>query len=313
METQQSVVMENTARVDFRSEVNHRSYSITVGLPLIACPAKGCPVLYVLDGNWYFGSAVEAVRVYAPAAVVVGIGYPNDEPYIKRVLERHEQIPAYIKDQPAFRTVPYLERFYDLSLPASDEVLASDLDESNQIRARHVGGLDYFLEVIETEIKPRVAALVPIDSSRQTIFGHSLGGLAVLHALFMAPDTFRTFIAASPSIWWNGKAVLAGESKFAAAVRAGTATPRVLITMGGEEQTPDPKYAVRFGLDIEHQAAQIRRHRMIDNARELTERLKALRGSDAFEVEEYSVFPKQHHNIAAWSALARGVSFAFPR
>jgi predicted alpha/beta superfamily hydrolase len=313
METKQPVVMENTARVDFRSEVNHRSYSITVGLPLIAFPEKGCPVLYVLDGNWYFGSAVEAVRVYAPGAVVVGIGYPNDEPYIQRVLERHEQIPAYIKNQPAFRTVTYLERFYDLSLPASDEVLVSDLDESIRIRAKDVGGLDAFLAVIETEIKPRVAAMVPIDPSNQAIFGHSLGGLAVLHALFVAPDAFRTFIAASPSIWWNGKAVLGGESKFAAAVRAGTATPRVLITVGSEEQTPDPTYAVRFGLDFEQQAAQIRRHRMVDNARELTERLKALRGSGAFEVEEYSVFPKQHHNIAAWSALARGVSFAFPR
>jgi predicted alpha/beta superfamily hydrolase len=313
METKQPVVMENTARVEFRSAVNHRSYSITVGLPLIAFPEKGCPVLYVLDGNWYFGSAVEAVRVYAPGAVVVGIGYPNDQPYIERVLERHEHIPAYIKDQPAFRTVTYLERFYDLSLPASDEVLAGDLDASIQIRAKDVGGLDSFLEVIETEIKPRVAALAPIDSSSQAIFGHSLGGLAVLHALFVAPDAFRTFIAASPSIWWNGKAVLGGESKFAAAVRAGTATPRVLITMGSEEQTPDPNYAARFGLDSEQQAAQIRRHRMVDNARELTERLKALRGSGAFEVEEYSVFPRQHHNIAAWSALARGVSFAFPR
>lgn len=111
----------------------------------------------------------------------------------------------------------------------------------------------------------------------------------------------------------NGKAVLGRESKFAAAVRAGTATPRVLITMGSEEQTPDPKYAARFGLDFEQQAAQIRRHRMVDNARELTERLKALRGSGAFEVEAYTVFPKQRHNIAAWSGLAHAVSFAFPR
>ncbi len=198
----------------------------------------------------------------------MGIGYPSDEPYIKRVLERHEHVPAYIKDQPAFRTVTYLERFYDLTLPASDEILASDLDDSVKIRARSVGGLDAFLEVIETEIKPRVAAMVPIDSSSQSIFGHSLGGLAVLHALFTAPNAFRTFIAASPSIWWNRKAVLGGESKFADAVRAGTATPRVLITMGSEEQTPDPKYAARFGLDFEQHAAQIRRHRMVDNARE---------------------------------------------
>lgn len=313
METPETVVIENAKRINFRSGLNQRSYSISVGLPLVAIPEKGCPVLYVLDGNWYFGSAVEAVRIYAPSAVVVGIGYPNDEPYIKSVLERHPHIPAYIKDQPAARMVTYLERFYDLSLPVSDEVLASDMDESIRIRARDVGGLDAFLKVIETEIKPRVAAMAPVDASNQAIFGHSLGGLAVLHALFVEPNAFRTFIAASPSIWWGAKAVLGGEAKFADAVRAGTVTPRVLITMGGEEQTPDLKYAARFGLDFEDQAERLRQQRMVDNARELTDRLKALRGSGAFEVEEYEVFPKQHHNIAAWSALARAVPFAFPR
>jgi predicted alpha/beta superfamily hydrolase len=313
VEADQPVVIEKAVRVDFRSDSNHRAYSITVGFPLVPFPDKGCPVLYVLDGDWYFGSAVEAVRVYAPGAVVVGIGYPKDGPHVKSVLERHRHIPAYIQDQPASRTVAYLERFFDLTLPASDAILATDLGKTVQIGAGDVGGLEAFLEVIETEIKPRVADRVPIDPSNQAIFGHSLGGLAVLHALFVAPNAFRTFIAASPSGWWSRKAVLGGEAKFTDAVQAGTATPRVLITMGSEEQTPDPKYAAKFGLDFEEQAALVRKHRMVENARELTGRLKALRGSGAFEVEEYTVFPRQHHNIAAWPALGRAVSFAFPR
>ena len=52
---------------------------------------------------------------------------------------------------------------------------------------------------------------------------------------------------------------------------------------------------------------------MVDNARELTEGLQALSGSGAFKVAEYTVFPKQHHNIAACPPFARAVSFAFPR
>jgi ferri-bacillibactin esterase len=313
MKTSQPVVVENAVRVDFRSQINHRSYSLVVASPLVPPPENGSPVLYVLDGDLYFGSAVEAVRIYAPGAVVVGIGYPRDDSYIKSVLERHPHIPAYVQEQPAFRTVAYLERFCDLTLPASDETLAADFDDTIKVRAAQVGGLDAFLNVIEAEVKPRVAKMAPIDLSNQAIFGHSAGGLAVLHALFIEPNAFRTFIAASPSIWWNGKAVLDGESRFAGAVRAGMAQPRILITMGSEEQAPDPSYAEKFGLDSEKYAALLRRHRMVDNARELTERLRALRGSGAFEVEEYAVFPKQRHNIAAWPALGRAVSFAFPR
>lgn len=312
MQPTQPVAIEKAERFDFRSDLNGRSYSIAVGFPLVPPPKGGCPVLYVLDGDLYFGSAVEAVRVFAPGVAVVGVGYPKDEVYIKGVLERRH-IPAYINDQPASRTVAYLERFYDLTLPASDEVLAGDFDKTIQVRAGDVGGLDAFLAVLEVEIKPRVAAMAPIDPSNQAIFGHSAGGLAVLHALFVSPGAFRTFIAASPSIWWSRKAVLAGESRFADAVRAGTATPRVLITMGSEEETPDPSYAAKFGLDFAEEAARLHQHRMVENARELVARLKALRGSGAFEVEEYALFPKQRHNIAAWPALGRAVSFAFPR
>jgi uncharacterized protein len=287
METSQPFVIEGAARFEFRSEVNRRHYSISVGRPLVPSPEGGSPVLYVLDGYFYFASALEAVRVCAPQVVVVGIGYPSDAPAIR-------------------------ERLYDLSLPAAEEVLARDLDGSMSIGAGDIGGVNAFLKVIETEIKPRVAAMAATDSSNQAIFGHSLAGLAVLHALFTEPGAFRTFIAASPSIWWGGRAVLDGEAKFGDDVRAGTVAPRVLITMGSEEQTPDPKYAARFGVRLEDHTAHVRRLRMVDNARELTERLKALCRPGGLEVEEYAVFSRQHHNVAAWPALGRAISFAFP-
>jgi uncharacterized protein len=313
VETTQPVIIANAVRVDFRSEVNQRTYSISVALPLVAAARTGYPVLYVLDGYWYFGSAVEAVRKNAPDVVVVGIGYPDDEAYIESVLARHPSLPVWFKDEPTFRSAVFLERFYDLGLPASDEVLASDLRcYGTTLGAGDVGGLNDFLKVLETEIKPRVAAMAAIDSSNQAVFGHSLGGLAVVHALFVEPAAFRTFIAASPSIWWSEEAVLVGEAKFAAAVRAGMATPRVLVTIGSEEQTPDPKVAAGFSLDFAEYAAGIRRHRMVENARELAARLNALPGSGDFEVE-YAVFPEQSHGIAPWAALGRAVPFAFRR
>lgn len=300
-------------QVEFCSAVNQRQYSIRVALPWVPPPKNGYPVLYVLDADWYFGSAVEAVQCNAPAAAVVGIGYPHDEAYVESVLARHEPLPVWAKEEPGFRVAVGLERMYDLSLPASDEVLSGDFPQRSRVRARDVGGLDAFIKVLETEIKPRVGGLMAMDCANQAIFGHSLGGLAVLHAMFVAPRAFRTFISASPSIWWNNKAVLKGEAKFAEAVRAGSVSPRVLITMGAEEETADPTIAEKDSLDFTEYAARIRRHRMVGNARELTERLRALRGTGAFEVEEFTVFLRQDHGTSPWPALGRAVSFAFPR
>lgn len=313
METARPVVISNAMRVDFRSELNQRHYSISIALPLVECPENGCPVLYVLDGDWYFGSAVEAVRNNAPGTMVVGIGYPDKEAYVQSVLERHQPLPDWAKDELPFRAAICFERIYDLSLPASDEVLAGGIAPESKITARDVGGLDAFLEVLEAEIKPRVAAMAPVSHSNLAIFGHSLGGLAVLHALFLKPRAFRTFIAASPSIWWSEQAVLRNEAKFAEAVRAGVAAPRVLITAGSEEQTADPKVAAKLAMDAAEYALRIGKTRMVENARELTERLKALPGSGGFEVEEYAVFAKQDHGLSPWPALGRAVSFAFPQ
>jgi hypothetical protein len=82
--------------------------------------------------------------------------------------------------------------------------------------------------------------------------------------------------------------------------------------MGSEEETADPKVAAKASLEFEEYAARIRKAWMVQNARELTERLRALRGSSDFEVEEYAVFPRQDHGISPWPALGRAVSFAFP-
>ena len=306
------VVMPKAVRYDFRSDINDRSYSLSVALPLVASPDKGSPVLYVLDGDWYFGSAVEAIRNNAPEVAVVGIGYPDDEAHIGSVLARRQPLPPWAREMPAFRAAVALERLYDLSLPASEAVLTNDFPKAYEVRESDVGGLEPFLRVVESEIKPRVASLLPIDSSNQALFGHSLGGLAVIHALFAAPGAFRTFVAASPAIWWNDGAVLDGEAKFADLLRATRETPRILVTMGSEEETPDPKIAAKYSLDYAEYSVRIRRARMVENARELTERLIALGGTHGFEVEEYAIFQKQAHGISPWPAIGRAVSFAYP-
>jgi len=177
--------------------------------------------------------------------------------------------------------------------------------------SKNVGGLDDFLKTIETELKPRIALLAPTDPANQAITGGSLGGLAVLHALFVEPNAFRSFIIASPSIWWNNRAVLADEANFAADVSAGRASPHVLLTIGSEESTP-PK-VIPSGWNIDHAAlaAEYSKARMVENSRELAARLEAIHGSVGY-VFEYAVFDKQLHSLSAWPTLGRGIPFAFP-
>jgi predicted alpha/beta superfamily hydrolase len=275
-------------------------------------PAKGYRVIYVLDGYAYFDSMTEAVRANGNAGgtVVVGIGYPDTPEFIQSVVARHGPPPAMTASGPAFVSALSTERQWDLSLPASDAELADQsIPGMMAPKSKDVGGMDDFLEVIETEVKPRVEALTRIDRSDQTLFGHSLGGLAVVHALFTEPDAFRTFVAASPSIWWNHNEVLKDEAAFSARVNAGEIHPRVLITVGAlEQQAPElPPEMAALKPKIDALVAQ---SRMVDNARDLAARLKALNGKPPYRVLDAAVFPEQQHGISPWPAIGRAVTFA---
>jgi predicted alpha/beta superfamily hydrolase len=293
------VSIPKTRRLEVVSKVNGHRYAISIALPFERPPPEGYGVLYVLDGDMYFASAAEAVRGpdKAPAVVVVGIGYPDDPAYVRHVLSQRGPVAALFDGLPSSRIAPYLERLYDLSLPTTEEALVamSDLGFPKYER-KNFGGLDDFLKTIETDIKPRIAALRPIDAHYQAIFGHSFGGFAVLHAMFVEPNAFRTFIIASPAIFWDQKSVLADKEKFATAINTGQAQPRVLVTVGAEESG-----ASDLPADW----------RMVDNARELVTWLKTLHGKGEYAVEE-CIFDKATHSYSPWPALARGVSFAFP-
>ena len=301
------VAIADSRRMTFTSSVNGHRYAIDVALPDVPPPPKGYPVIYVLDGNAYFASMAEATRVIgnAPQAIVVGIGYPHDPAWVARVFAKHRPLPALFATFPPFDAAVELERMVDLGLPLSEAQRGEIAARGVPLAASDVGGMDDFLKVIETDVKPRVHALAPVDRSNQTLFGHSLGGLAVLEALFSEPGAFRTFVAASPSIWWGDGEVLLKEKSFSDRVSAGAIVPRVLITVGGEEDsvaTLAPKLA-----------AEIRKLHMVENACGLARRLKALHGARGYEVADCAIFPMQGHNISAWPAMGRAVSFAFPQ
>lgn len=148
-------------------------------------PAAGFPVMYVLDGNSLFGTMVEAIRLQSRRpektgvvpAIIVGIGYQTEAPY-------------------------HPLRHYDLTLTGPD---ASIGDKRKDFSTHTYGGASAFFSFLEKIVKPYIEQRFPINQSRQTLFGHSLGGLFVLHTLFEHPDAYQTYIAGSPSIHWNKK------------------------------------------------------------------------------------------------------------
>jgi hypothetical protein len=269
---------------DFTSKVTGRTYRIFVARPFTPAPAAGHPVLYVLDANGEFLTAAETARLrsltgeVAPA-VVVGIGYPTDNPLV--VLRR--------------RNADFTAEGPNASTKAVLGPMAAAMGDATY------GGLGDFLKMIETEVKPAVAAKVKLDPARSALFGHSLGGLAVLHALFDDPTRYATYIAVSPSIWWNDKAVLAKADGFLAKAKSGAAKPRVMIGVGALEAaasagSPEP---IRLASE---QAA------MVSNAEALTARLKA-GGAD---VRGYT-FPGETHMSVVGVAVNRGLELALGR
>jgi predicted alpha/beta superfamily hydrolase len=279
---------------DFTSSITGHDYRLFVGIPAGEPPQHGFPVVYVLDGNSCFASVVETVRGGAMGgeirpAVVVGIGYQTTE------------LPALSG-----------MRFKDLSTPAAPEWIerwmASVPVAVPGLNLQLAGDVDAFLRVIEGEIKPAVAEMVRVNSADQALMGHSLGGLAVIRALFTEPETFRTFVALSPSLWWGDNGVLTSEAAFADRVTAGGVRPRVLIGVGELEQMATSLSMQLFKSRAAAQAAA-EFCKMVDNAVELGARLAKVTGGPDFVVKTV-VFPDEGHLSVIPGALCRGLRFA---
>ena len=114
------------------------------------------------------------------------------------------------------------------------------------------GGVDAFLDLLTERMRPMVAGLAPIDLQRQTLWGHSYGGLAVLHALFTRPGMFSDYAAASPSLWWHDGAIV--QEAQGLAQRLGNSPARLLL-MRGSEEPANPRAQVKG--DVERPAREL--------------------------------------------------------
>lgn len=207
----------NSAVLTLTSDAGE-DYRVYVAWPEGEPPAAGWPALYLLDGDELFAPAVVTARRLARLGNRSGI-----EPGV---------IVAIEAGAPARRTRDYTPDAGPDAIPAGAPAHGTP-----------TGGADDFLHFVATRVKPAVAARWQVDAARETLAGHSFGGLAALHDLYRFRH-FDAYAAISPSLWFGG-----GKPFAAAPARpAEGSVTRLLVEKGSEEGTPP---AAAAGPDAE--------------------------------------------------------------
>lgn len=101
---------------------------------------------------------------------------------------------------------------------------------TRDIRKRQGGGGDAYARMVIDEIKPLVDARYRTQPQASAIGGSSLGGLIALHIVLARPDVFSAAAIMSPSVWWNGRAILEEIDVYSEPQR-----PRLWLDVGGRE------------------------------------------------------------------------------
>lgn len=275
------VVLPRTEQFDVTSRKD-LTYRIFVSLPNGKPKETGAPVVYLTDANADFPVVAAAARRLSQGdpvgAIVVGIGYPEADPRI------HQD-----------------RRSFDLVGPASEEFLKTLPGGGAN---RKTGGNDQFLAFIEEDLKPQIEKRYLVDRTRQTLFGHSFGGLFTLHALFTRPEAFQNYVASSPSIWWFHESILEEERSFREQLRKHPTPTRLMITCGEWEENPPP------GTDP-GRMAMLKPRKMVSNARAMTERLAAEKAEGVMIM--FREFREEDHGSVLLPAASRGMRFALER
>ncbi|WP_115050562.1 alpha/beta hydrolase [Xanthomonas arboricola] len=200
-----------------------RHYRVRIATPKAAPPAAGYPVVYLLDGN--------AALMELDERLLDSLSTHGDAPVL-----------VFIADDSALR-IDAVGRSLDYT-PARYGDGRVETDPLNP--QRRTGGAAVFTQLIATRIRPQVEARVAVDRQRQTLWGHSYGGLFVLQVLLTQPQLFQHYVAVDPSLWWgDGFAVQQAQRvvDHARERSAGTQPSRRRLTLMAGEGAPSANNA----------------------------------------------------------------------
>lgn len=153
-------------------------YRMMVAWPDGPPPATGWPVLYVLDGEDNFAIVTQTMRRLARASARSGVG---------------DHVIVAVESGSLAR------RIWDYTPPASGWTIPVGVAAVGH----PIGGGDAFLDFLSQQAMPSIAARWSVDPKRQSLLGHSFGGLIGLNAALSRPNMFHAIAAISPSFWYG--------------------------------------------------------------------------------------------------------------
>lgn len=241
---------------------------VSVSLPVRHASMERLPLLLCLDGPWVFGTVRDATRIMsmggeAPEAAVVGLSFTDPS------------MGEYLRQRARWYTpTPWVP---------------PEITGVKGVVAEECGRAAELLAFIRGTVMPTVEAdhLAGLGVSERWLIGHSFSGLFGLRALFDDPTAFDKWLLASPSIWWDDRAVLVGERAWA---EANDDLPASVFLCYGEQEGeigPDPRF--RMGANVE----------------ELVDTLEA-RGYPGLRLR-HRVLPGDGHSSSIGAAISHGL------
>jgi predicted alpha/beta superfamily hydrolase len=240
-------------------------------------------VLYVTDGDLFFGMATEITRLRyqlfgeLPPLLVVGIGYGTNDARVQGETRNRDLTPTA---DPGF-----IEMGRRIN-PSWEPLLPE---------GRRMGRADELLTFVERELQPYLAGRYPVADDGSVLFGSSLGGLFANYALLTRPGLFDGYVIVSPSLWWDREVMFRIEAESAAATK--DLVKRVYLAVGEyEEGSGIP------GLD---------EWKLVTNTQRMAEVLEG-RNYPSLNLT-YETLPGETHTAAASVGMTRGLSTVLGR
>ena len=150
---------------------------------------------------WIFVSAPEARGTPGPWPAVLFLDGDNQfkfavEAY--RALRRAKQVPPLL----------LVGVGYGASYGQDTNKRGRDYTPTHHAFEPTSGGAKAFRKFLAATLWPELQRRYPVKAQLRGIAGYSLGSLLVLDALFQAKPFFTHYLAASPSVWWDDRAIL---------------------------------------------------------------------------------------------------------
>lgn len=188
-----------TSEFNIYSNIVEDEFKIYTYLPEDYSANNRYPVIFLLDGDWYFNNFTRELNDLIQGnniepALIIGIGYQNN-------IEQ--------------------KRFRDYTFPQNTEY-----DITN-------GEADKFSQFLKSELLPKIATDYASDTTNYVLMGHSLGGLHTLYNMLQANSPFGAYVAISSSVWWSNGFLFGMEEQFFN--NTTDLSSKVYIGVGGDE------------------------------------------------------------------------------